>query len=373
MGENEKPKPKTKADKFVEKLHGTDVKSALMTVMPKTMNYDRFMAMVISQSKLKFKEHSHLVPSSILICAYEGASLGLSFDPTRGEAHMVPYNCKIGMKDGKAVYGIIVQFQTGYRGLIKLCRNAGMKDIYARIVYEKDEWNYHEDEDGQHWHFKPAFGEDRGKPVLGFSIAILPDGTRTILPIDYTVIEKVKKSAKSKKGPWLTWREEMDLKTCLRRHCKILPQSTSLARATFLDEQMEELSTPSIEVPKNLTDIVDADFIELAENIKRDKLKEGESSKPEITEETKPGETAMKEEKTETEKPQTETKMTKEVFEQNIRTLGLRFGLNNDDDINTFLYNQSGGKHGKLVDLAEKEYTWVLDLFTFHAEEENEK
>lgn len=84
------------------------------------------------------------------------------------------------------------------------------------------------------------------------------------------------------------------------------------------------------------------------------------------------------EEESETETPKDETKptvriMTKEIFEQNVRTLGLRFGLNNDDDINTFLYNQTKGKFGKLVDLPETEYSWVLELFDFHAQKEDNK
>lgn len=367
----ENPKPKTKADKFVEKLHGTDVKSALMTVMPKTLNYDKFMALVISQSKLKFKEHSHLQPASIIVCAYEAASLGLSFDPHRGEAYMVPFNCKVGKKDGKDVYGTIVTFIPGYRGLIKLCRNAGMKNINAQVVYEKDKFDYYEDEDGQHWKYIPCLEKDRGNVKCGFSVATLKDDTKSFKFVPLETLEKAKKASKSKTGPWKTWEEEMYLKTILKRHTKVLEQDTSLARAAFLDEQVEELGTPSFEVPKNLTDIVDADYIDMVESKKKEGLKN--STKPEVTE-TKPVEPEVTEEKGEnTEMPESKVLMDKENFENQLHTLGLQFGLNNEDDLNKFLVEQTAGKIDRIDNIPEKEYSGMIDLFNFWADKEDDK
>lgn len=356
----------TKSETFIQKLQGADVKNALTTVMPKAMNYDRFMAMVVSQSKLKFKEHSKLVPSSILVCAYEAASLGLSFDPHRGEAHMVPYNCKIGKSNGKDVYGTIVQFQTGYRGLIKLCRNAGMKNIYAKVIYEKDTFDYWEDEEGQHFKYEPYFGEDRGKVKCAFSLAILEDDTKDLKVIHLETLKKAEKASKSKTGPWKNWKEEMQMKTAIRRHCKTLPQDTSLARAAFLDEQMEELGKPEVEVPKGLHDIVDADYIELSENIKKEQHKENTSSKPEVTETVlvEPEKEKKKEEAIQ-EGPKL---ITRDEFETQIATLALQAGQKDTDATNEFISANSGGKFKSVSDIPEDGFSSWLDMFQVEAE-----
>lgn len=364
----------TKSESFIEQLQGADVKSALTRVMPKTMNYDRFMAMVVGQSKLQIKEHSRLVPSSILVCAYQAASLGLSFDPNLGEAYMVPFNCKIG-KDGKGkdIKGTIVTFIPGYRGLIKLCRNAGMKHIEAKVVYEKDKYECNEDENGKHFYFSRYYGKDRGAPRLVFSVAVLKDGTRDIFELPYHKVIEIKNRAAAKTGPWKNFEEEMAMKTGLRRHCKTLEQDTSLSKAAFLDEQMEELGRPNLEVPKDLTDIVDADFLELTENIKKEQLKENTSSKPETTE-TVPIEPDKKEEPEKKKEPDTGPRtITREEFEAQIASYALQAGQKNTGETNKFIMENSADKYKSVSDIPEDGFSVWLDIFQNEAENAEKK
>jgi recombination protein RecT len=359
---------KSKKETFYDQLQGADMKSALMTVMPKMMDYNRFMAMVVSQSKLKLKDNSKLIPSSILVATYEAASLGLSYDPHSGEAYMVPYNCKIG-KDGKGknIYASIVTFIPGYRGLIKLARNAGMKDIYARVVYKKDKFDYWEDDDGQHLKYSPTHEEDRGEPIWAFSIAKLSDGSRSVHIEPYHKIIKIKRQAKAQSGPWKTWEEEMAKKTVIRHHCKVLPQSTELQRATGLDEMATELDSPMVEIPKQIEDIVDADYTEIADKIRKQKDKELDSSKPEITQETTEKKSEPKpEEKKEEKKPDSNDEppvFAHDDYLKMLRTTAFSAGYETDEAIDKVLLVNFPKLFKTLNDITAENQQIVLDFF----------
>jgi phage RecT family recombinase len=360
---------KSKKETFWDQLKGDDMKNALVSVLPKYMDYGRFISVVISQARIKLKDHANLITSSILVAAYEGAQCGLSFEPSKGEAYMVPYKCKIG-KDakGKNVYGTIITFIPGYRGLIKLCRNAGLKDIYARVVYEKDEFEYYEDDLGQHIKYRPTFDEKRGPAKCAFDIAVLKDGTRSVHIEPYHKILKIKRQAKAQDGPWKHWEEEMAKKTVLRHHCKLLESDNDqLNRATKLDEMYEELGTVSTEIPPQIEDIVDADYTEVTDKIRKQRDKEFDSSKPEIIQETTEKKSEPKPEEKKEEK-QPDSNDAPPVFAHDdylkmLRTTAFSAGYETDEAIDKVLLVNFPGVIKTLNDITAKNQQIVLDFF----------
>jgi len=264
----------------VSKMESPAMEKSLKQVMPEFLDYNRFLQIATRQAKTKLKECKNLDPNSILIAAYEAAKFGLSFDETRGEAYMVPFNTNVGTKK-KPQYKTIINFMPGYQGLIKLCRNSGMKKINARIVYENDDFNFWLDDDGDHLEHSPCLNskEDRGDPIAGYSIAVFDDGTRDIFTLPYDKILEAKKMSKTKKV-WEEHEEAMAVKTVIRRHCKMLPKDTILSQATKLDEDREG-GKKTQEVPDDLVKagVVDAEYKDVAEE---EEEEEEQSTKPNV-------------------------------------------------------------------------------------------
>lgn len=266
-----------KAMTLYDQMGGAAMRAQLMQVLPKSVNLDRFVAMAVATAKLAVK-NGPLAPESILICMYESAKLGLELNSQMGLGYIVPFYNKKLKKN-------IATFIPGYRGLIQLMRNAGTKDIHGTIVYSGDEWDYYEDEGGRHISHRPTMEKDRGDPVCGYSVAVLPDGTRSVHVEPYHKIAAIRKQALVKTqntGPWITHEEEMARKTVIRHHAKTLPQSAESAAAIGLDEQLE-IGSPLMLVPDELVGagIIDAEYQEQIEQAIQEPA--NTSSKPDLT------------------------------------------------------------------------------------------
>jgi len=263
-------------------LYQPNMEKALAAVLPKTANMDRWLALAWQASKT-LKDKPNLDANSVLVSIYEGAKLGLELNPTLGEAYLVPFNCRVKVR-GQDEWRTICTFIPGYRGLIKLARRAGIKDIQGRVVMSNDEFDYYLDENGPHMMFRPV-ARDRGTPLWVISRAILPDGTYSIMdPLPWDKVEQIKQQTLKRSkgtGPWTTHEEEMGIKTGIRRHCKVLPQETILAEALHLDEQAEELGKPQTQIDPALDNIIDGEYREMLEETEREEIT-GEGSKPRL-------------------------------------------------------------------------------------------
>jgi recombination protein RecT len=112
-------------------------------------------------------------------------------------------------------------------GLRQKVRNSGeITDWHARVVYERDVWEY-EEGDNPHILHKPTPG-DRGKVVAAYSVAWFRTGEISREWMWIEDIEKVKAVSRAERGPWQDWFEEMCKKTVAKRHAKTLPMSTDL-------------------------------------------------------------------------------------------------------------------------------------------------
>jgi recombination protein RecT len=164
---------------------------------------------------------------------FNAVKLGLNPDPVFGEIYFIPYS-------GKLTY------QIGYKGMIKLSMNSGyVTDVRSDRVFEKDTWEFYEDEKGQHYKFIPNFaaGKDRGKELFVYSVFQKIDGTCSCHIMESYHVDEIKKLSLSRtpKSPWGNdlFEPEMRKKTCIRRHWKNQPKSVEIARAIESEESIE--------------------------------------------------------------------------------------------------------------------------------------
>lgn len=184
-------------------------------------------------------------PASLMGTLMESSQLGLVLDGITGEAYPVPFKNN---KTGKLECTLIA----GYKGLIKLAYNSGViKSIYARVVHEKDHFEYVLGTEEKIIH-NPSTDKDPGPTVAFYSVAHLTSGGVKIEVMHKHEVDKIRNASRGKnQAPWTDHYDEMGKKTVLRRNCKTLPASTELQRAVALDEMAEA------GVPQNLRAGVD--------------------------------------------------------------------------------------------------------------------
>lgn len=165
---------------------------------------------------------------SIYSGVIQASELGLDLNPTLGEAYLVPrWNKQVGAN--------VASFQIGYQGLLKLARQSGeILAIRAEIVREGDEFEFGYTPD-LHLSHIPRWGES--SIVGAYAVAKLKSGERQAVYLPTDEIEAIRaRSVAGKSGPWVTDWAEMAKKTAIRRLCKQLPRSLTLAKAIEVDE-----------------------------------------------------------------------------------------------------------------------------------------
>lgn len=212
----------------------------IKAVMPKHMTSDRLFQLSVSTIN-QTPGLAEATPASLLSCVMKCSALGL--EPSAvdglGRAYILPYrNRKLGTVEA--------QFIIGYKGLIDLCRRSGqLKSIHAQAVYEGDEFDMWEDEEGQHFTFRPARNVPHDKQHMTdvYVCVHLKDGGRVIERMTVDEVESIRNRSKAKdRGPWVTDYEAMALKTVIRRAAKYLPLSTEAQIAVAADEMTPDYS-----------------------------------------------------------------------------------------------------------------------------------
>lgn len=145
-----------------------------------------------------------------------------------------------------------IQYIPMVSGILKKVRNTGeLESISCHVVYENDQFSY-ELGDNEHIYHVPTEDENPGKMVRVYAIAKLKGGGIQRCVMNERQINKHKKIAKTE-YIWKAWPEEQWEKTCLKKLCKRLPQSTELDRVF-------EADNASIDLEKS--DISDAEMVD---------------------------------------------------------------------------------------------------------------
>lgn len=192
--------------KFSDQL--TDKLISVETALPKDFNRERFVQNCLAVMN-ETPALAKINPAQTIQGLLKGAYLGLDF--MNRECYLIPY-------------GGSVQFQTDYRGEIKFTKKYSVrkiKDIYAKVVREGDEFT-EEIEDGQpSIDFKPL--PFNGGDIIGaFAVVLYQDGGMSYETMSVADINSVRNnySKASQSKAWKNSFDEMCKKTVLRRLCK---------------------------------------------------------------------------------------------------------------------------------------------------------
>lgn len=212
------------AQDLVSVINSNSSKEQFALALPDHIKPERF-ARILTTSVMNDHRLSKANPEQLIKEATQIAALGLVTETQLGEAYLIADH-----KGG-------VQRRIGYRGLIKLARQGGIKTVYAEDVCENDKFSIVLGTEKRIEH-EPAV-KDRGNPYLYY--AVMVDGSGNT-DFEYMTIEqlhdirdnrsdgwKAFKANKIRSTPWATDEGEMCKKTVLRRLMKRAPMDSDKA------------------------------------------------------------------------------------------------------------------------------------------------
>lgn len=201
--------PKAKA---LNEVHGKlqELLQKNMEALPKGFNQTRFLQNCLTVLN-DTKEIEKCSPMSVARTMIKGAYLGLDF--FRRECYAIPY-------------GTELNFQTDYKGEIKLVKKYSQQpilDVYAQLVRDGDELDINIEAGKQTLNFKPKLFND-GEIIGSFAVAYFVDGSMRYEAMSKKEIEDIRrKFSKAPNSPaWDKSYGEMCKKVVLRRLCKML-------------------------------------------------------------------------------------------------------------------------------------------------------
>ena len=216
--ENKKTKQVTTAE-YLNQIQEALMKQIEEKVgaMPEGFNKDRFILNCITlirdmlKDKKKCENLNGISVDSIAICMTKGAFLGLDF--LSGECYAIPY-------------GGEMNFQTDYKGEIKVCKKHSIqpiKDIFAKVVREGDLYEEGVEDGKQKLVFKPL-PFNNSKMIGAFAIVTYTDGSMLYESMSADEIEGVRQNYSKAKDSdaWKKSSGEMYRKTVIRRLSKYI-------------------------------------------------------------------------------------------------------------------------------------------------------
>jgi recombination protein RecT len=179
--------------------------------LPSDFNKQRFIQNCMTVMQDGQADFSKCEPNTVVRTLLKGAFLGLDF--FSGECYAIPYGDKC-------------QFQTDYKGEIKLAKKYSsnpIKDIYAKVVREGDEFEEYIENGIQTINFKPKTFND-GDIIGAFAVCLYKDGSMIYDTMSKADIEQTRKafSKAANSKAWTNSYGEMCKKTVLRRLCKLI-------------------------------------------------------------------------------------------------------------------------------------------------------
>jgi recombination protein RecT len=189
--------------------------STIVSLLPPDVDFDRF-----TQTTIVAIQHTPDVLNADRQSFYNAiaraASDGLM--PDGREGAFVCFN----VRDNNEGVRRVVKWMPMVEGIIKQLGKAGIT-AYASSVYEKDEIEVWNDDNGQHVKHRPNPFKDRG-PMIG-AYAVAKVGERTFVEtLNRDQAELIRKSSRSgDSGPWRMWEDRMWQKSALHRIKKRVP------------------------------------------------------------------------------------------------------------------------------------------------------
>jgi recombination protein RecT len=220
-----------------------EIKKAL----PSVITPERFTRMALTAISVNPKL-AKCTPQSFMGALMNAAQLGLEPNTPLGQAYLIPFKNRGTLE---------VQFQIGYKGLIDLAYRSGeFTNIYAKEVYENDEFDY-EFGLGPNLVHKPAT-KDKGSTIAYYAVFKLVNGGFGFDVMSKEDItnhaKKYSQSFNSKYSPWTNNFDEMAKKTVLKKVLKYAPIKVEFVKQVTEDATIKtELSEDMSEIaPENV-------------------------------------------------------------------------------------------------------------------------
>ena len=182
-----------------------------VAALPERFNKQRFMQNCMTVLQDGQADFSKCEANTVVRTLLKGAFLGLDF--FNGECYAIPY-------------GTSCQFQTDYKGEIKLAKrysSTPIQDIYAKVVKEGDVFEEIIENGRQSINFRPNSFK-AGEIIGAFAVVLYKDGSMIYDTMSKDEIEHTRQTF-SKAANSKAWKEaygEMCKKTVLRRICKLV-------------------------------------------------------------------------------------------------------------------------------------------------------
>lgn len=232
-----------------------------VAALPTDLNKQRFIQNCMTVLQDGQADFSKCQPATVVRTLLKGAFLGLDF--FSGECYAIPYGDKC-------------QFQTDYKGNIKLAKKYSsnpIKDIYAKVVREGDAFEEVIENGQQKINFRPKTFND-GEIVGAFAVCLYKDGSMIYDTMSKAEIEHTRQ-AFSKAANSKAWKDsygEMCKKTVLRRLCKLIDLNFDNAEqiAAFEDGSDFDVKGQEVREPEKavdvMADVIDVEATEVIEN-----------------------------------------------------------------------------------------------------------
>ena len=174
------------------------------------LNTVTVLAEMLKDKKKKY-ELSKLTIDSMAVCLCKAAYLGMDY--FNGECYAIPYAGEL-------------NFQTDYKGEIKMCKRFSqnpIKDIYAKVVREGDFFEEEIDGGVQNIKYRPKPFSNAAM-IGAFAVVVFKDGSMMYDAMSKDDIENVRNTYSKAKDSqaWKSSTGEMYKKTVLRRLCKLI-------------------------------------------------------------------------------------------------------------------------------------------------------
>ena len=228
------------------------MKNEIAAALPSMVSSERFqrVALTAFSSNPKLQECD---PVSFIASMMESAQLGLEPNTPLGQAYLIPFNSKDGMK---------VQFQLGYKGLLELAQRSGkIKTLYAHEVRENDVFDIDYGLNQTLTH-KPLLKGSRGEVIGYYAVYHLDTGGNSfVFMTKDEVLEHAKKFSKTfKYGPWQSDFDAMAKKTVIKQLLKYAPLSIEMQRAVTSDETVKSQISDDMSLVSNEADSLEVDY-----------------------------------------------------------------------------------------------------------------
>lgn len=261
---------------FSKQIKAPAMQAQIRAALPKNVSLDRFSSTTvtaINHNPELLKADRQSLYNAIVKCAADGLL------PDGNDAVLNIYSTNVAPAGQPKKYVQKVQYQRMVGGLLKQFVKAGI-NAYAVSVYENDEFEFWNDNDGQHVRHKPVTFGNRGNMIGVFAAAKTPSGISIVEPMNIEDIEKAKAASRSDTNgdhaPWKIWYDRMAQKSALhrlRRRVAIVDENAAEQLGRMDDEFdletgeiPEPTPTPPLTPqaqekrrPKALQNVVDAD------------------------------------------------------------------------------------------------------------------